>query len=311
MPNDLSALADPYPLTSFSAGVGVSLIYIPAVIIVGFYFETKRGIANGIANSGSGLGAFIYAPLGHVLLVTYGWRGALLVLSGLVLNCLFFSMLFRPLTTRKRILQTELMDTALDAEKNNVAKNVGKQPDDVISRSLGDIPLTSLLRDTPTVVVPEIKDTSKPQLPPPKLLVPKGEPFINGSTVSMPQMRKSTSLHDQLLHQKTQKRLQEVKADSHRSHSDLFRSQELASRPMYRKDVFYSGSLARLPEYRSNPGSVNYIASMIRIPSRSVNPSCRAYHNRRVVNAKNTEDNTLEKSARLCRMTLNLHCFLF
>ena len=45
------------------AGIGVSMIYIPAILIVGFYFEKKRAIANGISNSGSGLGAFIYAPL--------------------------------------------------------------------------------------------------------------------------------------------------------------------------------------------------------------------------------------------------------
>ena len=47
------------------------MVYIPAILIVGFYFEKKRAMANGIANSGSGLGAFIYAPLRYSLRYLY------------------------------------------------------------------------------------------------------------------------------------------------------------------------------------------------------------------------------------------------
>ena len=37
-------------------GVGFGLIYVPAIVAVGFYFEKKRSLAMGIAVCGSGLG---------------------------------------------------------------------------------------------------------------------------------------------------------------------------------------------------------------------------------------------------------------
>lgn len=36
--------------------IGLGLIYMPAVIAVGFYFEKWRGLATGIATCGTGLG---------------------------------------------------------------------------------------------------------------------------------------------------------------------------------------------------------------------------------------------------------------
>lgn len=47
---------------------------------------------------GSGLGTFIFAPLIDFLIKELTWRGTLLVLSGIVLNCAIFGALFRPLT---------------------------------------------------------------------------------------------------------------------------------------------------------------------------------------------------------------------
>ena len=37
--------------------------------MVGFYFEKRRAVANGIAGCGSGVGMFIYAPLFYYLQV--------------------------------------------------------------------------------------------------------------------------------------------------------------------------------------------------------------------------------------------------
>lgn len=53
---------------------------------------------SGIAVAGSGLGTFIFAPLIDYFIKEYGWRGTLLILSGIVLNCAIFGALFRPLT---------------------------------------------------------------------------------------------------------------------------------------------------------------------------------------------------------------------
>lgn len=68
-------------------GIGFGLIYLPAVVCVGYYFETKRSLATGIAVCGSGFGTFAFAPLATMLLEAYSWKGANLILAGLILNC--------------------------------------------------------------------------------------------------------------------------------------------------------------------------------------------------------------------------------
>ncbi|XP_076335264.1 uncharacterized protein LOC143238692 isoform X2 [Tachypleus tridentatus] len=80
-----------------SSGIGFGLIYLPAIVSVSMYFTTKRGLATGIAVSGSGVGAFVVAPVCQKLLELYNWRGVLLILSGLSLNCAVFGALMRPL----------------------------------------------------------------------------------------------------------------------------------------------------------------------------------------------------------------------
>ncbi|XP_014242664.1 monocarboxylate transporter 3 isoform X2 [Cimex lectularius] len=81
----------------FMGGVGFGLIYLPAVVCVGYYFETKRSLATGIAVCGSGFGTFTFAPLATFLLEHFGWQGANLILAGLILNCAVFGAMMRPL----------------------------------------------------------------------------------------------------------------------------------------------------------------------------------------------------------------------
>ena len=41
---------------AFASGLGLGLIFLPGVVIVGFWFEKKRALAMGLASSGAGLG---------------------------------------------------------------------------------------------------------------------------------------------------------------------------------------------------------------------------------------------------------------
>ncbi|ELU15285.1 hypothetical protein CAPTEDRAFT_171191 [Capitella teleta] len=79
-------------------GMGFGLMYLPAIVIVGFYFDKRRAFATGIATCGSGIGAFVFAPLCQVLIQTYAWRGAQWIIAGLVLNGVIIGAVFRPLT---------------------------------------------------------------------------------------------------------------------------------------------------------------------------------------------------------------------
>ena len=55
-------------------GIGFGLIYIPAIVSVGFYFESKRALATGVAVCGSGVGTFTFAPFATFLLGAHGWK---------------------------------------------------------------------------------------------------------------------------------------------------------------------------------------------------------------------------------------------
>ncbi|XP_063225633.1 monocarboxylate transporter 7 isoform X2 [Bacillus rossius redtenbacheri] len=106
-------------------GVGFGLIYLPAVVCVGYYFETKRSLATGIAVCGSGVGTFAFAPLATMLLDNFGWRGANIILAGLILNCAVFGALMRPLefpkvSKCKPLLQRMAEEKRLQMERGSI-----------------------------------------------------------------------------------------------------------------------------------------------------------------------------------------------
>ncbi|XP_001607269.2 monocarboxylate transporter 12-B isoform X3 [Nasonia vitripennis] len=106
-------------------GIGFGLIYLPAVVCVGYYFETKRSLATGIAVCGSGFGTFIFAPLAGILLDNYAWKGAILILAGLIFNCAIFGALMRPLeypkaSSVKPLLQRMAEEKRFQMERGSI-----------------------------------------------------------------------------------------------------------------------------------------------------------------------------------------------
>ena len=63
----------------------------------GYYFDKKRAFATGIAVCGSGIGTFVFAPLGSYLVEEYGWKGANVIIGAIILNGVVFGAIFRPL----------------------------------------------------------------------------------------------------------------------------------------------------------------------------------------------------------------------
>lgn len=82
-------------------GIGFGLMYLPSIVIVGFYFDKKRAFATGVATCGSGIGAFLFAPLCKLLMDTYAWRGAQWIVSAIVLNGIVLGAVYRPLTFKE------------------------------------------------------------------------------------------------------------------------------------------------------------------------------------------------------------------
>ncbi|XP_048777144.1 monocarboxylate transporter 5-like isoform X2 [Ostrea edulis] len=89
-------------LYGFVGGAGFGFVYLPSIVMVGYYFEKKRAFATGIAVCGSGIGGFVFAPLTAFLLERYSWQGTLWILSAVVLHAVVFSQAFRPLYNNKK-----------------------------------------------------------------------------------------------------------------------------------------------------------------------------------------------------------------
>ncbi|CAH1108313.1 unnamed protein product [Psylliodes chrysocephalus] len=89
----------------FVGGVGYGFMYLPAVVMVGYYFESKRSLATGISVCGSGVGTFTFAPLASFLLTSYGWQKTVLVLAAITITCALFGMLMRPLSYDEQVIE--------------------------------------------------------------------------------------------------------------------------------------------------------------------------------------------------------------
>lgn len=207
-------------------GFGFGLIYLPAIVCVTCYFEKRRAFATGIAVCGSGLGTFIFAPLTEFLVDTYGWKGAMLLIAGIVLNCAVFGALFRPpeMSYPKTVVKEGRDDHHLRHQKEilcqvDAAAEALKQCQTANGHVVNDIDddnnqINSLQKNgyvSLAISEPGKKSVSTQNL--------SDRPFLKrqGSSQSLVSREKSP---------------------------------EPQPGPLYRKDVFYRGSLLNLPQYR-------------------------------------------------------------
>lgn len=124
------------------AGIGLGLMYLPAIVSVTYYFEKKRSFATGLAVCGSGVGTFAIAPLTELLLEAYGWRGAILIQGGFILNCCICGALFRPLEgkTEEEKVQEEEKQLSTIKKENHLHSHINRK-DALYSASLENIPM--------------------------------------------------------------------------------------------------------------------------------------------------------------------------
>ena len=62
-------------------GIGTCFAYASSVSTVGHWFKKKRGLALGIAGSGTGFGQLVMASIASSLLQNVGWRQTLQILA--------------------------------------------------------------------------------------------------------------------------------------------------------------------------------------------------------------------------------------
>ena len=68
-----------------------TLSYSPHMSLIPRWFIRKRGLATGLVLSGVGMGTMVLVPLTEVMIDTFGWRSAFLLLAGIIF-CVVFPM---------------------------------------------------------------------------------------------------------------------------------------------------------------------------------------------------------------------------
>ena len=66
-------------------GLGLGLMYVPAVTAVGYWFEKKRSLVTGISTCGSGFGTIVFAPVVTALELELGWQWCNRIVAGFCL----------------------------------------------------------------------------------------------------------------------------------------------------------------------------------------------------------------------------------
>ncbi|KAB7498184.1 Monocarboxylate transporter 5 [Armadillidium nasatum] len=239
-----------YLTIGLGTGLGFGLIYLPAIVSVTGYFEKKRSFATGIAVCGSGLGTFLFSPLNEYLIEIYGWKGALMILSAIILNCAVFGALFRPLELEA--LPRQNISSPPGAKVNGVLR------DDEFSNSakennvsLADIPEIQVStpsapshlvadRDIPRNCSHSCLDSRLRQLK-----KTEGDGRLFSSQPLLPQANKySPNTFD---------------ANGSLTKKGSFSGSGLLNR----RDIFYRGSLLNIERYKQDPAS--YRSSIIRM----------------------------------------------
>lgn len=74
-------------------GFGYAFIMLPSLALVNVYFRNRRGLAVGLAASGSGIGQMVIAPWTAQLLAVYGWRNTLQINAAIFFAVSFLASL--------------------------------------------------------------------------------------------------------------------------------------------------------------------------------------------------------------------------
>ena len=67
-----------------STGLAFGLLHLPSVVIVGMWFDRKRGLATGIVVAGTGVGLFVLPPICQAMIDAWGWQCSMYGLAAIV-----------------------------------------------------------------------------------------------------------------------------------------------------------------------------------------------------------------------------------
>lgn len=264
-------------------GIGFGLLYIPALIALGFYFERWRALATGIAVCGSGVGGIFLPPLFTILIKQMGWRHTFRIMGGINLISSICGALYRPImpvkitninyvekpteSESKEMEQKSFFVRFHNTQHSTVAQFLSNSRSAIPSKTHSCYQPNQSANDTTTSTVTIYR--------PIKLDTKVSSEFVMSTTPSTVTSNSKTCL-------KPEKQSKTEKADTNLStiYEEVKNKRDCArcwkktktccrcknicyytkrtvdestiTRPLYRDDIFYSGSLLVLPEYRKS-----------------------------------------------------------
>ncbi|KAL3276893.1 hypothetical protein HHI36_012264 [Cryptolaemus montrouzieri] len=240
-------------------GLACALIYVPSVVIVGFYFERWRALASAISVCGSSCGIICFPLILSNLLEDYQWTGKFRILSVSFLLIPALSLTFKPLKPVTVHPNPEQEDSVLSVY-------LGGDHGAVLSRMYSNYhnlqyPTTAEVQESSlqTQPLPNIKkDFSSSST----LVATSGYP--GGSSIAISKM--STVLEDEFKFSLRDWCLQLWRQLCNCSWCCKFKgirnTLSTISRPMYRDDIFFAGSVYTLPEYPKKPSVKTTVSSV-------------------------------------------------
>lgn len=277
-------------------GIGFCMIYIPSVITVGYYFEKWRALATGIALCGSGVGTFVFAPLTQMLISHYEWRITLVIQAGIILTCLIFGAAYRPLPAvelkavkeeengevpEKKLLIIHQSAFKKPLPEGRFAYSVPSSAHNTYTGASSRHPYPTAAEifqgsnierklSTLTGKITEMKSLRKSQPTTPNGIDEhKFDLKKELNTVGeMDEDIENQNLIEQASEPQTRRHTVSGRrpADLTKSHNRLNKALS-GSRPLYRDDAFYAGSLFKIPQYTSQ-SSLGYHMSVTRVPTK-------------------------------------------
>ncbi|CAF1215472.1 unnamed protein product [Rotaria sordida] len=146
-------------------GIGFGLIYLPAIVSVGFYFESKRSFAMGIAVCGSGLGTLVFPAVMPYIInapLWFDYEGALLLEAAVIFICVIFGGLMVPLPQEPSEIRRVERKARAEAKRQALKAGTTTSPNDEQQNQLlptnqqSEIPLeeVSIIPRESTAAVP-------------------------------------------------------------------------------------------------------------------------------------------------------------
>lgn len=83
--SQISTLWQFYLYYGIIVGIGMGMLWVPAISVVAHWFEKYRGLVTGIVVSGIGIGTIVIPPVATRLIASYNWNLTYIILGSMII----------------------------------------------------------------------------------------------------------------------------------------------------------------------------------------------------------------------------------